>query len=398
MAQETIGSQLMSSRTRRLVLWISAPVVAFAILGGVLDQALAREDTYRHLKIFDDVVDLITDNYVEKVDVDRVMSGAMQGLADSLDPDSAYLTANQVKQIESGAALPAGDVGLDLTRQYYLRIIAARDGSPAARAGLRTGDYIRAINDKSTREMSVFEGLRLLRGAPGSTIKLTVFRGNASEPHDVELRREILSTVDVTSRIAAAGVGYVRIAAIGPKAADQVRSHVADLTKSGAASLVIDVRRTSGGSLESGVALARLFIASGTLTLTETKGLSPQPITARRGDGAVTLPTTVLVDTGTTAAAELFAAAVAGNKRGDLVGEHTLGRVALQTLVKLPDGSGLWLTTTRYLMPDGTTLHQKGLEPTLIVEQPQVEFGAPPPDDDPVLEKALQRASARKAA
>src|SRR5687767_8662622 len=121
----------MSAGTRRIVLWISAPVVAFALVGGVLSKAMVREDTYQHLKIFDDVVSLITSNYVEKVDVDKVMDGAMHGLADSLDPDSAYLSADQVKQVEANAPLPVGDVGIDLTRQFYLRIIATRDGSPA---------------------------------------------------------------------------------------------------------------------------------------------------------------------------------------------------------------------------------------------------------------------------
>src|ERR1700694_2559046 len=171
MAEEKVA---MSSRTRRVVLWISAPVVAFAIVGGFLNRVTAREDTYQHLKIFDDVVGLITSAYVEKVDVDKVMDGAMNGLTDSLDPDSAFLSQAEVKQVESGAALPAGDVGLELTRQYYLRVIAARDGSPAAKAGLRTGDYVRLINDTPTREMSVFQGMRLLRGAPGTKVTLTI--------------------------------------------------------------------------------------------------------------------------------------------------------------------------------------------------------------------------------
>src|SRR3954463_12866158 len=112
----------MSSSTRRLVLWISAPVVTFAIVGGFLNKVTAREDTYQHLRIFDDVVNLITGNYVEKVDIDRVMDGAMHGLADSLDPDSAFLSAAEVRQVETNAALAPGDVGIDLTRQYYLRV------------------------------------------------------------------------------------------------------------------------------------------------------------------------------------------------------------------------------------------------------------------------------------
>lgn len=388
----------MSSKARRVVLWISAPVVAFAIVGGFLNRVTAREDTYQHLKIFDDVVGLITSAYVEKVDVDKVMDGAMNGLTDGLDPDSAFLSSSEVKQVEGGTALPAGDVGLELTRQYYLRIIAARDGSPAARAGLRTGDYIRLINDTPTREMSVFQGMRLLRGAPGSKIKLTVFRGNSNDPHLVELTRENLPVPDVTGRIAAPGVGYVRIAAVGPRTADQAKSQVLDLAKAGASAVIVDVRRTSTGTLDAGLNLARLFVGSGTLAVRETKGLDKESITARQGDGSIALPTTVLVDTGTSGAAELFASALAGNKRAELVGEHTIGRVGVQKLVKLPDGSGLWLTTSRYLTPSGSPLHERGLEPTVAVDEPDVDFGQPAPTTDPILEKALQRAAQKKAA
>ena len=180
----------MPSHIRRIVLWISAPIVAFAIIGGFLSKVTAREDTYQHLRIFDDVVNLITGNYVEKVDIDKVMTGAMHGLADSLDPDSAFLSPTQVKQVESDVALPAGDIGIDLTRQYYLRVIATRDGSAAAKAGIRTGDYVRVIDGKPTREMSVFEGMRLLRGAQGSKVKLTIIRGSTTDPHELELTRE----------------------------------------------------------------------------------------------------------------------------------------------------------------------------------------------------------------
>ena len=385
----------MSSKTRRLVLWISTPIVVFAVVGGFLNRVNAREDTYQHLKIFDDVLGLITGNYVDKVDIDRVMGGAMQGLADSLDPDSAFLSPAQVKQVESNAALAPGDVGIDLTRQYYLRVIAARDGSPAARAGLRTGDYVRAIGDQPTREMSVFEGMRALRGAPGSKVSLTIFRGSANDPHVVELTRELTPTVDVTARVAAPSVGYVRVSGVTARTADQARSQIAELTKGGARHLIVDVRRTSGGSLDAGLAIARLFVVSGTLAVRETKGQAKDTIAARQGDGAVALPTTVLIDNGTSGAAELFASALVGNKRADLIGEHTIGRAAQQRLIKLPDGSGLWLTTTRYLLPDGTALHEKGLAPTVPVNQPDVEFGQPAPTEDPILDKALEHAKDR---
>jgi carboxyl-terminal processing protease len=359
---------------------------------------MAREDAYPQLKIFGDVVGYITSAYVEEVDMDRVMRGAMRGLADGLDPDSAYLTPDQVKQVESGATLPPAGVGLELTRQYYLRVIAARDNSPAAKAGIRTGDYVRMINDTPTHEVSVWEGTRLLRGAQGSTVKLTIIRGNAADPHVVELTRENEPPSAVSGRMAAPGVGYMRIAAVGATTAAQLKTEAATLTKSGASKLIVDVRRTATGTADEGIALARLFVASGTLAMREPKGGARETLTAESGDGAVTLPTVILVDTGTSSAAEVFASALAGNHRADLIGEHTLGRAATQKLVKLPDGSGLWLSTLRYLTPAGTPLHEKGLEPTVAVDEPDVEFGQPPPTTDTILDKALERLSGKQAA
>ena len=386
----------MTSRTRLIVMSISVPVIAFAIVGGFLGRVMAREDTYQHLKVFDDVVSMITSSYVEQVNVDKVMHGAMRGLAEGLDPDSAYLSPQEVKQAESGAAPPAGDIGLDLTKQYYLRVVAARDGSPAARAGLRTGDYVRAIDNQPTREMSVWQGMHGLRGAPGTKVKLTIIRGNAADPHEIELTRETQSGADVTGRLAAPGVGYVRIAAIGAKTAERVSKEVADLTKAGASRFVLDVRRTAGGRLEDGLAVARLFVGKGTLAMREAKGAERETISAAAGDGALTQPAVVLIDTGTSGAAELFAAALSGNKRAELVGERTIGRAATQRLIKLPDGSGLWLTTARYLTPSGMPLHEKGLDPVVAVDEPDVEFGQPAPATDPALDKAI--ANLKKAA
>ena len=388
----------MSSRTRLVVMSISVPVIAFAIVGGFLGRVVAQKETYQHLKIFDDVVGLISSSYVEEANLDKVMRGAMRGLADGLDPDSAYLTQEEVKQVESGAALPPAGVGLELTRQYYLRVIAARDNSPAAKAGLRTGDYIRMINDMPTHDMSVWEGMRALRGAPGTKVSMTIIRGNAAEPHVVELTRDAEPASAVSNRIAAPGVGYVRVAAISRDTASQLKTNVDDVVKKGATKLIVDVRRVSSGSVDEGLALARLFVSTGALAMREGKGTPRETISAAAGDGSITLPMTVLIDTGTSAAAELFASALLGNKRADLIGEHTIGRAATQKLVKLPDGSGLWLSTMRYLTPSGAPLHEKGLEPTVMVDDPDVEFGQPAPTTDPILEKALERLTEKKAA
>jgi len=170
----------MTFKTRMSVLALSTPVLAFVLVGGLMGADSAQSSgqrTYQHLRVFDDVVDLVMNNYVGEVQVDKVMDGAMRGLADGLDPDSAFLNPGQVKAVEAGEAAPDGDVGIELTRRYYLYIIAARDGSAAQKAGLRTADTIRAIDGKPTRDMSVFEGTRALRGKAGTKVALTIIRG-----------------------------------------------------------------------------------------------------------------------------------------------------------------------------------------------------------------------------
>jgi carboxyl-terminal processing protease len=392
----------MNFKTRLSVLLLSTPVLAFVLVGGIMGNAAARNDdqTYQHLRVFEDVVSLVLSNYVEEVKVDKAMEGALRGLADGLDPDSAYLNAAQVKQLESGAPLPDGEVGIELTRQFYLRVIAARDGSPAARAGLQTGDYVRAIDGKPTREMSVFEGARLLRGQPGSKVTLTIIRGNAAEPHEVALVREKASGPFVSGRMLDAGIGYVRITAFRGNVADDLRRQVASLSKAGATSLLLDLRATAEGPYDNGVAAARLFVKAGTLAAKAGRDpkVAAEKTAAGPGDGEFAMPVALLVTTGTTGAAEIFAAALDGNGRADLVGEHTLGRAGVQKLVRLPENRGLWLTYARYVTTAGDTLHGKGLEPDHAVSAPDVDFGDARPTTDPILDAAIARLKTKKAA
>ena len=389
----------MTSKTRLSILLVSSPVLAFVIVGGLIGQERSSGDrVYRHLKVFGDVVDLVMSNYVEPVKVDRAMEGALKGLADGLDPDSAYLDAKQVRSVAAGEALPDGDVGVELTRQYYLRIIAARDGSPAAKAGLQTGDFVRAIDTRPTRDMSVFEGTRLLRGAAGSKVTLTVIRGSAAEPHDVVLVREKIAGPVVSSRLMGTDVGYLRVSSFRNAVADDIRKQTADLAKSGAKALLIDLRRTAEGPLDNGLAAARLFVKSGTLAVKAGREKTDRvTISARPNEAVSELPITLLVTTGTSGAAELFIAALDGNDRAEIVGERTLGRAGLQKLVQLPENRGLWLTYARYLTPKGDPIHGKGIEPDVRVEEPDVEFGGTAPEKDVMLDTALEHARKKAA-
>ena len=228
--------------------------------------APSGDRVFRHLRVFDDVVQLVMSNYVEDVKVDKAMEGAMRGLADGLDPDQAYLDAKQVDRSPAGEALPDGDVGIELTRQYYLRVIAARDGSPAAKAGLQTGDYVRGDRRQADpRHVGVRRGRGCCAAPPGSKVTLTVIRGSAAEPHDVVLVREKPAGPAVTSRLIGTDVGYLRVATFKNGAVEDIKKQTADLAKSGAKSLLIDLRRTAEGPLDNGVAAARLFVKTGTL-------------------------------------------------------------------------------------------------------------------------------------
>ena len=387
----------MTSRTRLWILAVSTPVIAFAIVGGYLGQARGKDDTYQHLRVFDDVVSHVMNNYVEEVNIQQAMRGALRGLSDALDPDSAFLTPELVRAMEQNASPGPADIGVELTRQYYLRVVSARDGSPAARAGLRTGDYIRAIDGRATREMSAYEGMRLLRGAAGSKVALLVIRNNATDPHELSLVRERTTAAEITSRMANESTGYIRVAEFTKDSPNRLTQAVGALTKTGATKFVVDLRGTATGDIDNGIAAARLFVPSGTLSIRQTKA-QRETISAAANDGSIGAPVILLVDQGTAAPAEIFAAALSGNARAELVGERTLGRAARQQLVKLPDGSGLLLSSMRYLTPANAGIHERGLTPDVQVRQPDVEFGAQPPAKDETLDTALTRLAEKKAA
>jgi carboxyl-terminal processing protease len=389
----------MSSRSRWLIILVSTPLVVFAAVGGLLGASSARtQEAFPHLKIFEDVVGKILGTYVEPVDADKLMDGAMRGLIDSLDGSSAYLSADEVKATDAGTPLPVGDTGLVITRQFYLRVVGVRAGSPADRAGLKTGDYIRGIDGKATRELSAVTGTRLLRGAPGSKVTLSAFRGNQAEPREFVLVRDARPADPVTSKRLAGGEGYVRIPNFDAGAAKGLREQIDALRQAGATGAVIDVRGTASGSIDEAIAAARLFVKSGTLTIRA--GHAPTDrttIAAAAGDGAIALPVVVLISNGTAGAAEVFASALSGNHRADLVGQITAGLAAEQHLVRLPEGVGLWITYQRYFTPDNQPIHERGILPTVGVDEPYVNFDETPPSTDATLAKGVEHLKSKKA-
>jgi carboxyl-terminal processing protease len=228
-------------------------------------------------------------------------------------------------------------------------------------------------------------------------VTLTILRGNATDAHTVELTREVLPPAPPATKLAAPGVGYIRVPEFTPATSGALRTAIGQLEKSGARALVVDLRGTARGTVTLGIEAARLFVASGTLALLDVRGASRQTVAAAAGDGAITLPVSILADYGTAGAAELFTAALTGSKRAEAIGERTTGRAAQQKLFMLPDGASLWMSYSWYLTPAGQPIHERGLQPDVAVLQPDVEFGAAPPSGDATLDKAIERLKAKLA-
>jgi carboxyl-terminal processing protease len=381
----------MSARARLVLALVSTALIGYIAVGSVLGRVLG-DTSYGQLAVFNEVVRLVLDAYVEPVNIDRAMAGARQGMSDALDGDSAYLDADELKSYQQPPKEGEAEVGLLLTRRFaFVMVVAARPGSPAETAGLRPGDLVKSIDDRATRTLPAVVAERLLRGAPGSSVKLGILRAGA-DPFDVAIVRERLQPVPVSGRMLEGAIGYLRLADFTPPAAEEARAQVATLGRDGAVQLVLDLRSAAFGSPEEAAKVAEIFMQGGTVAKLTGRHFQEQTLSADPARGAWSRPLSVLVDNGTAGPGEIVAAALADSGRATLVGERTFGRASVSRLVPLPEG-GLLITVAKYVSPKGMVLHGEGLKPGVAVagrtdEDEDLPPGAPKPDR--ILEKAIE--------
>ncbi|HSD65313.1 MAG TPA: S41 family peptidase [Vicinamibacteria bacterium] len=393
----------MSHRTRLLVALVSTGLIGYIAVGSLLGRVLG-DTSYGQLAIFNEVVRLVLDSYVEPVNLDHAMAGARLGMADALDGDSAYLDPEEFRLYKQPPREPDAEIGLVLTRRFsFVMVVAARAGSPAEKAGLRPGDILKSIDDRHTRPMPAVVADRLLRGAPGSSVQLGVLRAGA-DPFDVTVVRERVLPGAPSGRMLEGGTGYVRVADFGPAVADDLRTAVEGLARGGAARLVLDLRGAAWGDPADGAKVAEIFLQGGPVAKLVGRRTDEQLLQADASRSAWSGPLVVLVDNGTAGPGEIVAAALLDAGRAKLVGEHTFGRAAVSKAVPLPEG-GLVLTVAKYMSPKGTSIHGQGLSPSVAVAAERDEDedrpeGTPVPDR--ILEKGLEvlkgEASPEKAA
>jgi len=370
---------------------VSTALIAYVAVGALLGRVMG-DTSYGQLSIFGEVVRLVIDAYVEPVNLDRAMAGARQGMSDALDGDSAYLEPEDFRLYQQAPKEGEAEVGLVLTRRFgFVMVVAPRPGSPAEKAGLRPGDIVRSIDEKHTRQVPAVVAERLLRGAPGSSVKLDILRAGA-DPFDVTLVRERVLPSVPTGKMLADAVGYVKLADFTPTAAEDLRTQVEALKKGGAKNLVLDLRTAAFGAPAEAAKVAEIFLHGGPVAKLVGRRQAEQLLQADAAKQAWAGPLVALIGNGTAGPGEIVAAALSEADRAKLVGERTFGRAGVTQPVALPEG-GLLLTTAKYVSPKGASIHGEGLKPTVPVDERTEEDedlpeGAPRPDR--VLEKALE--------
>jgi carboxyl-terminal processing protease len=387
----------MSFRSKFALVVLSATLALYAVVGGWISTRAQQpaNDPGAQLRIFESVLLHIQNDYVDEPNMEKVRAGALRGLAYGLDPYSTYLTPEQVRDYRAGTGNNLAGIGAELSQvASYLYVVSPVKGSPAEQAGVRAGDVIEYIDNKATRDISLYDAQQLLNGAPGTEVKLRILRANA-RPLTLSVKRGAFKVPPAEARMEVGKVGIIRVNSLAEGEGGDVRGRLQELQKQGAQKIVLDLRSVAGGSLSEGVSVANLFIKEGTLAQTiGREGKTLKTFTADSKTAIFTGPVVVLIDTGTADAAEVVASAFLEAKRGDVVGEKSFGAGAEQQLFTLRDGDGLLLTTIKWASASGKPFlgadrANSGVVPSVEVKRPELVEAIDPEDltgndDDPV--------------
>lgn len=372
----------MSTKVKAAILIPSAAVLLFMVIGGTDGVRASNNDgAYRQLQVYSEVLSRVRSEYVEDPNIPLVTDGALHGLLESLDADSSYLSPAEYKEYKAHQGEGKGDIGAAISKRFgYAAVIAVIPGGPADKAGLQDTDILEAIEGKSTREMSLAEVHNMLSGTPGSNVTVSVVRARRSEPDKVVITRDLVNIPPVTEKMMPDEIGEIRVDAFSKGKSQEIANKIKSLQKEGAKKLILDLRNCAEGEESEGIATANLFLNHGTITYLQGQKYPKESFNADPSKAITSLPLAVLVNKGTAGPAEIVAAAVLENARGDLVGDKTFGEGAVQKLIDLPDGGALILSVAKYYSPSGKAIQDAAVTPNLVVAD--ADDDAPVPDED----------------
>jgi carboxyl-terminal processing protease len=372
----------MSMKTKAAILIPSALVLLFTIVGGIdaVRAANTTDGAYRQLQVYSEVLSRVRSEYVEDPNLPLVTDGALHGLLESLDPNSSFLTTSEYKDYKAHSSGSKANIGAAVSKRFgYASVIAVIPGGPADKAGLQASDILEAIENKSTHEMSLAEIHNRLVGEVGSTVTVSVVRARKAEPQKIVVTRDTVTIPPVSDKMME-DVGYIHVDAFTKGKSQEIAGKIKDLQKSGAKKLVLDLRNCAEGDENEGIATANLFLNHGTITYLEGQKYPREAFNADPGKAITTLPLAVLVNKGTAGPAEVVAASILDNARGDVVGDKTFGDGSVQKVIELSDGSAVILSIAKYYSPKGKTIQDNAVTPNVLVAD--VDDDASLPDDE----------------
>ena len=389
----------MNTTLRTALILLTGIVLGFSLTQVVLVQA-ERERALERLPLdelhtLSDVFGRIKQDYVEDVGDKELLEGAIRGMLSNLDPHSAYLDHEALKELQVGTSGKFGGLGIEVGMEDgFVKVIAPIDDTPAQRAGVRSGDLVIRLDDQPVKGMTLNEAVQIMRGEPDTDITLTIVRDGVDKPLKITITRAVIRVRSVKKEILEPGFGYVRITTFQSSTGEQVRKALADLAADNGGplnGLVLDVRNNPGGLLNAAVAVSDLFLEKGMIVYTEgRRRASRLTFNATRGDELNAAPMVVLVNGGSASASEIVAGALQDHKRAVIVGQKSFGKGSVQTVVDLKNGAAVKLTTARYYTPGGRSIQATGIEPDVKLANLEVA-GAKNQDLKPLSEADLSR-------
>ena len=334
-------------------------------------NANQTDNLYKKLDLFSDVLETLNNEYVDPVDENKVLDAAINGMLQSLDPYSSYMSPENFRNMNAETKGEFGGLGIEITMQAGLvKVISPIEGTPADKAGIKAGDFIIRINDTQVKGLNLFEAVSMMRGKVGTKINLVIRRENIDDELKFTLTRGIIKIREVSAEVKLNSIGYIRLRAFNQKSHNQLKEKIKSFKSKRLNGYILDLRNNPGGLLSQAIKISDMFLDSGEIVSTRGRDKTDIKIfNAKKGDMIDGLPLIVLINKGSASASEIVSGALKDHKRAIILGETSFGKGSVQSIIPLTNRGALRLTTAKYYLPSGSSISEVGVSPDITVKE-----------------------------